>query len=113
MCIGIPMQVLASEGDFVLCEGQGEQRRVDTLLLGPQPVGAWLLVFLDSAREVLSAERAAKIGDALLALGLAMQGETEVSHLFADLIGRQPQLPEHLCSPSQPPAVGDPACPQP
>jgi hydrogenase expression/formation protein HypC len=109
MCIGIPMQVVASEGDFVLCEGLGEQRRVDTLLLGPQPVGAWVLVFLDSAREVLSAEQAKKIGNALQALGLAMHGESDVSHLFADLIGREPQLPAHLCSPSQPSAEGDPA----
>jgi len=109
MCIGIPMQVLANEGDYALCEGQGERRRVDTLLLGPQPVGAWLLVFLDSAREVLDAEQARKIGDALQALGLAMRGEQDLNHLFADLVGHEPQLPAHLRKPTQSPAEGDSA----
>jgi len=109
MCIGIPMQVLACEGDYVLCEGLGERRRVDTLLLGPQPVGTWLLVFLDSAREVLDAEQAGKIGDALQALRLAMGGEQDLTHLFADLVGREPQLPAHLRVPNQPIAEGDSA----
>jgi hypothetical protein len=53
-------------------------------------------VFLDAAREVITARDAAKIGDALKALALVMQGETSVDHLFADLIGREPELPEHL-----------------
>ncbi|MEW8209427.1 MAG: HypC/HybG/HupF family hydrogenase formation chaperone, partial [Candidatus Thiodiazotropha taylori] len=45
MCIGIPMQVVSMEGTTALCQGMGESRRVDTLLVGDQPVGSWLLVF--------------------------------------------------------------------
>lgn len=95
MCIGIPMQVTEQEPGFAWCEGMGERKRVDTLLVGDQSPGTWLLIFLDSAREVLSAEMAAQIGDALKALDLAMQGESDIGHLFADL-DREPQLPAFL-----------------
>lgn len=96
MCIGIPMRVMQVEGDYALCEGLGEQRRVDTLLLGSQKIGTWLLVFLDSAREVLTPGDAEKITSALQAVNLAMQGESDVGHLFADLVDSEPQLPEFL-----------------
>ena len=96
MCIGIPMQVISSESGYALCRGMGESRRVDTLLVGDQPIGSWLLVFLDSAREVLTEQRAGQIRQALEALELALHGEREVGHLFADLVEREPQLPEHL-----------------
>lgn len=96
MCIGLPMQVVSQEAGYALCEGMGEQRRVDTLLVGDQPVGSWLLVFLNSAREVISEERAKQVGDALQAVNLAMRGDVDVSHLFADLADREPQLPPHL-----------------
>ncbi|MEW8208378.1 MAG: HypC/HybG/HupF family hydrogenase formation chaperone [Candidatus Thiodiazotropha taylori] len=96
MCIGIPMQVVSTEGTTALCQGMGESRRVDTLLVGDQPVGSWLLVFLNSAREVLSEQRAEQISPALQALDLALSGESEVDHLFADLVDRTPELPEHL-----------------
>lgn len=96
MCLGVPMRVTAVEGDYVWCEGMGERRCVDTLLLGPQPVGTWLLVFLNSAREVLSAADAARITQAVQAVQLVLQGENEVEHLFADLIDREPQLPDFL-----------------
>lgn len=96
MCIGIPMQVLG-EGEFQsLCEGGGRQAMIDMRLIGIQPMGAWVLVFRDAAREVLSAERAAQIQAALVGLGLAMSGELDVDHLFADLVGREPQLPDFL-----------------
>jgi len=39
-----------------------------------------------------------QIADALEAMRLAMQGETQFDHLFADLAGREPQLPEFLKS---------------
>lgn len=96
MCIGLPMQVLSTHPGYAICEGMGERRRVDTLLVGDQQVGSWLLVFLNSAREVLNAARAREIELALQALDLAIQGETEVDHLFADLVNREPQLPDHL-----------------
>ncbi|MEW8627473.1 MAG: HypC/HybG/HupF family hydrogenase formation chaperone [Candidatus Thiodiazotropha sp.] len=96
MCIGIPMQVVSTEGTTALCQGMGESRRVDTLLVGDQPVGSWLLVFLNSAREVLSEQRAEQIRQALQALDLALTGESDLDHLFTDLVDRTPQLPEHL-----------------
>lgn len=96
MCIGLPMQVIQSGFGFALCDYQGEQRQVDTILVGDQPEGTWLLVFINSAREVISVEQAEKIGDALKAVSLAMQGETAVDHLFADLANREPELPDFL-----------------
>lgn len=106
MCIGIPMQVLESQPGRALCRGMGKRREVDTLLVGDQPPGCWLLVFLDSAREVLSAEQALQITEALNALELAMQGETEFGHLFADLIDQEPKLPIHLQPKPVDPATG-------
>ncbi|MDX8128174.1 HypC/HybG/HupF family hydrogenase formation chaperone [Methylomonas sp. OY6] len=96
MCIGIPMQVIESRGDAALCEYRGQTTLIDMMLVGEQVAGTWLLVFLDAAREVISAERAAQIADALEAMRLAMQGETNFDHLFADLVDREPELPEFL-----------------
>ena len=74
MCIGIPMQVIESDGRFALCEGRGERRRINTALVGEVVPGDWLLVFLDDARESIDAARAAEVNAALdLVLG-AMQG---------------------------------------
>lgn len=74
MCIGIPMQVIESDGRFALCEGRGERRRINTALVGEVVPGDWLLVFLDDAREPIDAARAAEVNAALdLVLG-AMQG---------------------------------------
>ena len=74
MCIGMPMQVTATEPGHAWCEGRGERRRVNTALVGPVEVGDWLLVFLADARERIDADRAAEVNAALdLVLG-AMQG---------------------------------------
>ena len=96
MCIGVPMQVVAVEAGAAWCEGMGERRRVDMLLVGEQPVGSWLLVFLNTAREVIDEAQARRTADALRAVQLALQGETRVEHLFADLIEREPELPAFL-----------------
>ena len=75
MCIGIPMQVIAPEGRHALCEGRGERRRINVALIGDVLPGDWLLVFLDDARERITAARAIEVNAALdLVLG-AMQGE--------------------------------------
>jgi len=93
MCIGIPMKITALETGYAWCEGMGERKCIDTLLIGEQPVGTWVLVFMDSAREVLSEQDAERVTHAVQAVNLAMQGETNLDHLFADLIDREPQLP--------------------
>ncbi len=96
MCVGLPMQVIEPRGRYALCRYAEDVRTVDMILVGAQPAGAWVLVFLDAARETISSEQAAKTADALRALALVMQGETSVDHLFADLVGREPELPAHL-----------------
>lgn len=96
MCVGIPMRVLEVNGDMALCEGMGRREHVNTLLTGIPEVGEWLLVFLGSAREIITADQAAAIADALKAVELALKGETSLDHLFPDLAGREPELPAHL-----------------
>ena len=96
MCIGLPMQVLSVEPGYALCEGMGEMRRVDTWLIDDPRPGDWLLVFVDSAREILEPERARHIADALQAATLALSGETDLDRWFPDLAHREPQLPEFL-----------------
>jgi len=98
MCIGIPMQVTVQYEDSATCIYHGQQSVVDTMLVGSQPVGTWLLVFLGTAREVLSEQKARQIADALEAMRLAMQGDNHIDHLFPDLVNREPQLPEFLKS---------------
>lgn len=74
MCIGLPMQVLALSPGHALCQGRGEMRQVRTALVGPTAPGDWLLVFLDSARDILSARRAQEINETLDLLDAALQG---------------------------------------
>lgn len=96
MCIGIPMKITAYQGEWAVCECDGEQRLIDMMLVGKQDIGVWVLVFLDTAREIVSEDLAAQIADALQAVRLAMSGETRFDHLFADLLDRTPQLPPFL-----------------
>ncbi|GAB0150030.1 MULTISPECIES: HypC/HybG/HupF family hydrogenase formation chaperone [Marichromatium] len=95
MCIGVPMEVIESGPCWAWCVDGERRLRVDMRLVGEQPPGTWVLVFLESAREVMDAGEAQRVRDALLAMRLALDGES-VDHLFADLIEREPQLPEHL-----------------
>lgn len=95
MCLGLPMTVIDGDDFSALCEWHGERRRVSTLLVGRQQVGARLLVHLDSAVRVLDDEEAGAIERALDGLAAAAEGR-DFEHLFADLIDREPQLPEHL-----------------
>lgn len=99
MCIGIPMQVIECRGLTALCEARGGRRRLDLALVGEQPPGTWLLAFLDAAREVIGADAARLINAALDGLDAALDGGTDLDRHFADLIGREPQLPEHLRGP--------------
>jgi hydrogenase expression/formation protein HypC len=75
MCIGIPMQVIAVEPGHAHCHGRGEVRRVRTALVSAVTCGDWLLVFLDSAQEHLSAERAQEINATLDLVEAALHGQ--------------------------------------
>jgi hydrogenase expression/formation protein HypC len=107
MCIGIPMQVVEAGNGYAWCEGLGQRRQIETLLVGDQPAGTWLLTFLGSAREVLCAEDAARISDAVQAVSLVMQGETAIDHLFSDLAAREPRLPDFVQPEGTPEFPGD------
>lgn len=85
MCMGLPMQILESGMGSAICDYNGQRRQIDTMLIGPQDVGTWVLVFIDAAREVIDAKTAGQIKDALSALDRVMNGNTDIDHLFADI----------------------------
>lgn len=98
MCLGIPMQVIESGLGQALCCDGARTHRIDTALVGSLEAGAWVMVFLGAARERISEATALQCRDALAALDIVMQGgsSADVEHLFADLIGREPELPDCL-----------------
>lgn len=98
MCLAIPMEVLRTDEHRAWCRDRdGSEVEVDTLLTGPVSAGQWVLVFLGAAREVVSAEDAATLGNALTGLEAALAGDQAAIHAaFADLIDREPQLPDFL-----------------
>ena len=59
------MQVQSVEPGHANVAGRGEVRRVNTALVGDTQPGQWLLIFLNDAREVLDAQRAAEVNAAL------------------------------------------------
>jgi hydrogenase expression/formation protein HypC len=97
MCLGIPMQVVAVDGNAATCSSRSGLQHIDLSLVGPVVPGEWLLTFLGAARGRLDADEAARIGRALDALESIERGEQlDVAAFFADLVDRGPQLPEHL-----------------
>lgn len=90
------MRIVESGEFFALCESPTGQHRIDIRLVGEQPCGTWLLTFMNAAREVLTEEGAGQISDALQAVDMAMKGEGRIDQLFADLVDREPELPEFL-----------------
>ncbi len=104
MCIGMPLQVVVNKGHLAWCEaGAGDtlQREcLDMALVGPQPVGTWVLAFQGAARQLLSASEAAQglaAREALAAVLLIPHAAAaDIDHFFADLVGRTPELPAHL-----------------
>ena len=88
--MGLPMQVIEPGFGVAICQFGAEQRRIDTMLVGEQPAGTWLLVFIDAAREVISADAAERIKNALNSLDSVMKGGTgNVDALFADIIAKR------------------------
>ena len=100
MCLGVPVQVIETAGWTARCQGPDGEQTIDLALVGEQPAGTWLLTFLGAAREVIDAERAHAINNALAALGAAMRGDQAgIDALFADLVERTPTLPAYLTEP--------------
>ena len=88
MCIGIPVQIIEQREFTAICRGRdgGPDQEVNTMLIGPQPEGTWVLNFLGTAREVLTESDAKKIDDGLKALDAVMRGEEiNVDDYFPDL----------------------------
>lgn len=91
------MRVIEAHENSALCEGRNGRQLINTMLLGPVEVGQWLLTFLDAGREVIDAERAALVDAALDGLqAVADGGEVNLDLFFADLVNREPTLPEFL-----------------
>ena len=87
MCLSIPMQVAAIEGDgdFAWVERDGRRELVNMMLIGPQPLGAWVLTSLGLAREVVEPGQLAFIEEALAALAASLEGDYDASRYFGDL----------------------------
>jgi hydrogenase expression/formation protein HypC len=96
MCIGMPMQVVEPDGSFAWCEADHERERLDMMLVGDQPAGTWVLAFHGAARQVLSEHEAAQARAGRQALAAVLRGDGRVDEFFADLVGREPELPAHL-----------------
>jgi hydrogenase assembly chaperone HypC/HupF len=91
------MQVIEVENDlFVWCDGRNGRKRINTMLINAVQPGDWLLIHLDSAREAIDAERATQINSALAGLERVAAGQDNFEECFADLINREPQLPDFL-----------------
>jgi len=95
MCLGLPMTIVETDGITALCEHGNEQRRVSVMLLSDASVGAKVLVHINSAVRLLDDEEARLISAALDGLEASLNGQ-DCDRFFADLIGHEPQLPEHL-----------------
>ena len=87
MCLSIPKQVVAweADGDFAWVERNGQREQVNMMLLGPQPIGTWVLTSLGLAKEVIAPEELALIEEALTALAASLDGDYDSTRYFQDL----------------------------
>lgn len=69
------MQVRTLEPGHALCQGRGPERRINTALVGTLVPGDWVLVFMESAQELLSQQRAQEINATLDLMDAALKGE--------------------------------------
>ncbi len=96
MCVGVPMRIVQVTDGMAVAERHATRENVNVMLVAdPQP-GDWVLVFQGSAVKPLSPDEAAQTNDALEALAAAMRGAGDADAYFADLAGREPELPPHL-----------------
>ena len=95
MCIGIPMQVTAVEPGHAVCVGRGETRRVRTALVDTVQAGDWLLIFIDSAQEHITAQRAREVNGTLDLLAAVMQGDLSGMRAHSDAAFALPSSMSH------------------
>ena len=95
MCMGIPALVLDVLGTRARCRSRHGEELVDLMLVDGVVPGTWLLCFLGAARGCIGEEEARRIDAALDALETLRDGGDASVH-FADLIEREPQLPDFL-----------------
>jgi hydrogenase expression/formation protein HypC len=101
MCIGVPMRLLEAGNGQALCEGRGQRETLDLMLVGQQAIGTWVLAFRGAAMRVMSTIEARETNAALDALEAVLAGDGNVDVHFADLVDREPTLPEHLIGPAR------------
>jgi len=87
MCLSVPMQVESWVGDGEIAWlVRGERReQANMLLVGPQPVGTWVLAALGFAKEVLDEDARALTEEALAALAATLDGDYDPAAWFRDL----------------------------
>lgn len=91
------MQVIEANENSAVCVGRNGRQVINTMLLGRVEVGQWLMTFLDAGREVIDEQRAGMVNAALDGLqALSEGGEVNLDLFFADLVSREPTLPEFL-----------------
>lgn len=84
---------------MAVCTGRNGEVRLDARLCGTLAPGQWVLGFLGAVREIIDEERARLVDAALDALEGLLSGEAvDLDRHFADLAGREPQLPGFLRS---------------
>lgn len=88
MCLSVPKRVVAweGEGDFAWVERDGQREQINMMLLGPQPVGTWVLTSLGLANEVVEDEQRQLIEDALSALAASLEDDYDPSQHFQDMV---------------------------
>ncbi len=87
MCMALPMQIVAvaPDGHTVQVARGDRLEHASLLLVGPLPVGTWVLVSLGLVREVLADAQRALIEDALAALTASLEGRYQPDQHFTDL----------------------------
>ncbi|MCB2017601.1 MAG: HypC/HybG/HupF family hydrogenase formation chaperone [Hydrogenophaga sp.] len=94
MCITIPLKIIEVVSQTqAICEADGKTLPVDVSFIDDATPGDWVSVHMGLARSKLSEHEAQAILDALSALEKVRSGETDVDHLFADLVNREPPRP--------------------
>ena len=87
MCLSVPMQVESwlGEGEVAWLVRGDRREQANMLLVGPQPIGTWVLVALGFAKEVLDEESLALTEEALAALAATLDGDYDPAAWFRDL----------------------------